>query len=415
MVKKHTMPEPLAPFSSPLYVMAKPAGAACNLACRYCYYLEKDKIYAGSKATHIMSDEVLRQFIKSYIDAQTTPEVLFCWHGGEALLRPLSFYRRAMELQRYYGKGRHILNTIQTNGTLLNEEWCSFFHENGWLVGISIDGPAAIHDRYRLTPSGEPTFQKVLSGIGMLQRYGVEWNALAAVNAEVARHPVEFYEFFRSIDCRFVQFTPVVERLMPHADGRSLASAADAGAPLAEFSVNPADWGAFLCEIFDRWVRNDVGRVFVQLFDATLANWMGVPPSVCSMAAECGHAAVMEHNGDVYSCDHFVFPEFRLGNIRRRSFVEMLTSEKQLAFGRAKRDSLPGQCRKCRWLFACHGECPRNRFAITSDGETGLNYLCEGYRRFFDHVAPYMDFMKAELLAGRSPANVMKFQIMIKK
>lgn len=403
------MANPIAPFSTPLYVMAKPAGASCNLACKYCYYLEKDGLYAGARSEHIMSDETLRLFIKSYIEAQTSPDILFCWHGGEALLRPLSFYKRVVELQRYYGKGYRIDNSIQTNGTLLTDEWCRFFRENNWLVGVSLDGPAALHDIYRRGRDGSPTFDRVMAGIGLLERYGVDWNALAAVNGDVARHPEEFYAFFRSIGCRFIQFTPVVERIVTDGGRQRLASLRDEEAAIAPYSVMPQDWGRFLCEIFDIWVRRDVGKVFVQLFDATLANWMGVPPGVCSMGADCGHAAVIEHNGDVYCCDHFVFPDYRLGNIKRRSILEMMTSRRQTEFGRAKTEGLPRQCRRCRFLFACHGECPRNRFGMTADGEPGLNWLCEGYRRFFEHAAPYMDFMKAELLAGRAPANVMNF------
>lgn len=389
--------------------MAKPVGASCNLACRYCYYLEKEKLYPGNRSSHLMSDDTLRQFIKSYFEAQTSPDVLFCWHGGEALLRPLSFYRKAMDYQRYYGKGFNIVNTIQTNGTLLTDEWCRFLADNGWLVGVSIDGPKEVHDRYRQSRDGSSTFDKVIAGICRLNVAGAQWNALAAINNDVALDPVGFYEFFRSIGCNYIQFTPVVERLLSHSDGRTLASPAESGAPVAPFSVTPQTWGDFLCGIFDIWVRRDVGTVFVQLFDATLANWVGVAPGVCSMAETCGHAAVIEHNGDVYCCDHFVFPEYKLGNIRKNTFVEMMNSPRQLRFGQAKASSLPGQCRRCKFKFACNGECPRNRFATTADGEPGLNYLCEGYHRFFEHVAPYMDYMKAELLAGRAPANVMNF------
>jgi uncharacterized protein len=391
--------------------MSKPAGSRCNLACEYCYYLEKDNIYKDvvNDRRNVMSDDTLEQFIKMYIEAQTTPQVLFCWHGGEALMRPLSFYKKVIELQRKYSRGLVIDNTIQTNGTLLNDEWCRFFRDNNWLVGVSIDGPQEFHDEYRHNKVGVPSFERVMRGINLLKKYGVEWNALAVVNDYNADFPLEFYHFFKEIECRFIQFTPIVERLTTHADGRHLAtplSAADA--PLADFSVTPEQWGTFLCTIFDEWVKNDVGKYYVQLFDATLANWMGVQPSVCTMAKTCGHAGVMEFNGDVYSCDHYVFPEFKLGNIRNQTFVEMMYSDRQQQFGNDKQEKLPGQCRACRYLFACNGECPKNRFSVTANGEPGLNYLCRGYYKFFEHVAPYMDFMKNELDNQRAPANVMK-------
>lgn len=391
------------PFSSPLYLMAKPAGPACNLACEYCYYLEKSKLFPDPRRT-FMSDDMLETFIRSYIESQTMPEVMFTWHGGEAMMRNLDFYRRAIELQDRYGHGRPILNCLQTNGTMLNDEWCRFLRDNGWLVGISIDGPAEFHDEYRRNRDGKASFDRTMRGIRMMQRYGVEWNALAVVNDYNADYPDEFYNFFREIGCRYLQFTPVVERR--NRTGR-LAAGSDPDGQLTDFSVSPRQWGDFLCRVFDLWRKQDVGKIFVQLFDATLANWVGEEPGVCTMARTCGHAGAVEHNGDVYSCDHFVFPEYRLGNLRTHTVAEMMYSPRQEAFGAAKQTSLPAQCRQCRWLFACNGECPRNRFAITSDGESGLNYLCEGYRKFFAHAAPYMDFMAAELAAHRPPANVM--------
>ena len=405
------MPPTYAPFAHPLYVMLKPAGSLCNLACDYCYYLEKSKLYPQAPQ-QIMSDELLERFVREYIEAQTMPSVLFTWHGGETLMRPLSFYRKALELQRKYAGGRTIENCIQTNGTLLTDEWCRFFRENHWLVGISIDGPQEFHDEYRRNRQGRPSFVKVMQGIRLLQKHGVEWNAMAVVNDFNADYPREFYHFFKQIGCRYLQFAPIVERILPHADGRHLAAAdEEEGARLADFSVSPRQWGTFLCTLFDEWVKEDVGTVFIQLFDSTLANWVGQEPGVCTLAKTCGHAGVMEFNGDVYACDHFVFPEYRLGNIRTQSLVEMMYGERQARFGQAKRDALPRQCRECAYLFACNGECPKNRFLRTADGEPGLNYLCEGYRMFFAHVAPYMDFMKRELLAGRAPANVMKADI----
>lgn len=395
------------PFAKPLYVMLKPAGAHCNLACKYCYYLEKNNLYQNSHR-HLMSDEMLEQFTREYIEAQTMPQVLFTWHGGEPLMRSIDFYKKALELQKKYANGKQIDNVIQTNGTLLTNEWCEFFAKNHWLVGISIDGPQEYHDHYRVTPDGKPSWEKVMQGISLLKKHRVEWNAMAVVNAYNAEHPLEFYHFFRDNGCQYLQFTPIAERLTEHEDGRTLASLADdREIPLADASVTPQQWGNFLCTIFDDWVRHDVGKTFVEIFDCTLANWMGVLPGICAYSKECGHAGVMEHNGDVYSCDHFVFPEYKLGNIREQSLIDMLYGEKQQAFSRLKHTSLPRQCKECDMEFACHGECPKNRFEKDKYGEPGLNYLCQGYYQYYTHVAPYMDFMKRELLAQRPPANIM--------
>lgn len=396
------------PFAKPLYVMLKPAGAHCNLACKYCYYLEKNKLYPTAQR-HLMSDEMLEQFTREYIEAQTMNQVLFTWHGGEPLLRSIDFYRKALSLQQKYAGGRCIDNVIQTNGTLLTDEWCEFFAQNHWLVGISIDGPQPDHDHYRLTAAGKPSWKKVMQGIKLLKKHGVEWNAMAVVNAYNANHPLEFYRFFKENGCQFLQFTPIVERLTRHEDGRTLASLADKNEiPLSEASVAPEQWGYFLCAIFDEWVRKDVGKIFVEIFDCTLANWMGISPGICAYSKECGHAGVMEHNGDVYSCDHFVFPEYKLGNIRDHSLIDMLYGEQQQEFSRLKHSSLPRQCKECDMEFACHGECPKNRFMKDKYGDSGLNYLCPGYYHYYQHVAPYMDYMKQELMAQRPPSNIMK-------
>lgn len=396
------------PFERPVYLMCKPAGAACNLACHYCYYLEKSKYYlnapgGNTSSRRVMSEEMLEIYIRRYIEAQPGRHIQFTWHGGETLLRPIDFYRRALELQHKYGRGMQIENCIQTNGILLNDEWCRFFRDNGWLVGLSIDGPEEFHDEYRRSRDGQPSFRRVMKGIRLLQRHNVEWNALAVINDFNADYPDDFYNFFKEIGCRYIQFTPVVERITK--DG--LASVDTSEAQLTEFSVTPQQWGDFLCRVFDLWVREDVGKIFIQLFDSTLANWAGYQPGVCTMAKTCGHAAVMEYDGEVYSCDHFVFPQYRLGNLRETSLAEMMMSSRQTSFGADKYNKLPKQCCECRWLFACNGECPRNRFIMTPAGEPGLNYLCEGYHHFFTHVAPYMDFMRDELSAGRPPANVM--------
>ncbi len=396
------------PFAKPLYVMLKPAGAHCNLACKYCYYLEKNKLYPTAQR-HLMSDEMLEQFTREYIEAQTMNQVLFTWHGGEPLLRSIDFYRKALSLQQKYAGGRRIDNVIQTNGTLLTDEWCEFFAQNHWLVGISIDGPQPYHDHYRLTAAGKPSWKKVMQGIKLLKKHGVEWNAMAVVNAYNANHPLEFYRFFKENGCQFLQFAPIVERQTRHEDGRTLASLADKDEiSLSEASVTPEQWGYFLSAIFDEWVRKDVGKIFVEIFDCTLANWMGISPGICAYSKECGHAGVMEHNGDVYSCDHFVFPEYKLGNIRDHSLIDMLYGEQQQEFSRLKHSSLPRQCKECDMEFACHGECPKNRFMKDKYGDSGLNYLCPGYYHYYQHVAPYMDYMKQELMAQRPPSNIMK-------
>ena len=396
------------PFAKPLYVMLKPAGAHCNLACKYCYYLEKNKLYPTAQR-HLMSDEMLEQFTREYIEAQTMNQVLFTWHGGEPLLRSIDFYRKALSLQQKYAGGRRIDNVIQTNGTLLTDEWCEFFAQNHWLVGISIDGPQPDHDHYRLTAAGKPSWKKVMQGIKLLKKHGVEWNAMAVVNAYNANHPLEFYRFFKENGCLFLQFTPIVERLTRHEDGRTLASLADKDEiSLSEASVTPEQWGYFLCAIFDEWVRKNVGKIFVEIFDCTLANWMGISPGICAYSKECGHAGVMEHNGDVYSCDHFVFPEYKLGNIRDHSLVDMLYGKQQQEFSRLKHSSLPRQCKECDMEFTCHGECPKNRFMKDKYGDSGLNYLCPGYYHYYQHVAPYMDYMKQELMSQRPPSNIMK-------
>lgn len=402
------MAQTLAPFGRPMYIMLKPAGSLCNLRCKYCYYLEKGQLYKENR-NQIITDELLEKFIRDYIESQTTPQVLFTWHGGETLMRPVAFYRKALELQRYYAQGRQIDNCIQTNATLLTDEWCRFFKENNFLVGVSIDGPQEFHDEYRRTASGGPSFQKVMKGINLLNKHSVEWNALAVVNDFNADYPLDFYHFFKEIGCRYIQFTPIVERKVVRQDGLTLAPGMQEEGELIDFSVTPEQWGNFLCTIFDEWVRNDVGNYYIQLFDATLANWVGVAPGICSMAEECGHAGVMEYNGDVYSCDHFVYPEYRLGNLSEHTLYQLMNSDKQQEFSRNKKNRLPQECRECEFLFACHGECPKNRFVRDCYGNPGMNYLCKGYMQFFRHAAPYMDFMKAEYLAQRAPANVMEF------
>ena len=364
----------LSPFGHPFYVMAKPVGSSCNLHCSYCYYLSKEK---GR-----MDESLLEEFIRQNMEAQTQSEVLFMWHGGEPLLLPIIYYARAIELQQKYACGRHIDNCLQTNGTLLTEEWCAFFREHNFLIGISVDGPERMHDTYR------QDFSKTMQGISLLQQYGVQWNAMATVNHVNVDDPVTFYRFFKKMGCEYLRFTPVVERV---------------GSQVTAESVTPEQWGRFLIGLYDEWMKEDVGRVFVQLFDATLANWVGAEPGVCSMSELCGLSPALQPDGSLYSCDHFVFPEYKLGNIRTQTLTEMMYGQQQQQFAQKKRDGLSRRCRECDYLFACHGECPRNRFLSGND-----NYLCEGYRQFFEHVTPTMNFMAQEPTAGRAPANVMQ-------
>lgn len=347
-----------------------------------------------------MSDALLEEFIRQNTEAQTQPEILFTWHGGEPLLLPIIYYARALELQQKYAHGRHIDNCLQTNGTLLNDEWCQFFREHNFLIGISIDGPEPMHNTFR------QDFEHTLRGIRLLQKHGVEWNAMATVNSRNADNPIEFYHFFKDLGCKYLQFTPVVERTNPQQALESVAQDSKEWAKNASItteSVEPLQWGRFLTGLYDEWIKEDVGSIFVQLFDATLANWVGQPPSLCSMSSLCGLSPALQPDGSLYSCDHFVFPSYKLGNIHHQTIAEMMYGSQQQRFMRAKRDSLSQRCRECDYLFACHGECPRNRFLSGNE-----NYLCEGYRMFFRHVSPTMNFMAQELAAGRAPSNVMR-------
>jgi uncharacterized protein len=363
-----------------------------------------------------MSDELLERYVESYIQCQTSPYVLFTWHGGESLLRGIDFYKKALKLQQQYGKGREIANSIQTNGLLLNDEWCRFFKDNGFLVGISLDGPERLHDCYRIDVGGRGTFKRVMRGVEFLQKHQVEFNTLSVLHDRNVRFPLEIYRFFKEIGSRYMQFSPIVERLGSRDDGLELLTATDrpADSEIASWSVNPVDYGRFYVKVFDEWVRQDVGQYYVQLFDATLACLVGEQPGVCLYAKTCGHAMAMEHNGDVYACDHYVYPEYLRGNIHNMSLVEITLSKAQIDFGNDKQNTLPGQCRRCKYLKLCNGECPKNRISTTADGEPGLNYLCNGLQMYFKHVLPYMEFMAEELRNERPPANIMQSELVKK-
>lgn len=376
-------------------VMIKPAGSLCNLNCKYCYYLDKADIYGGREP--VMSEAMLEIVVREYIAANDVPEVTFNWHGGEPLVLGLDFYRKAMALEQKYADGKKINNTIQTNGVLLNAEWADFFREHGFLVGISIDGPREIHDRYRKDKGGAPTFEKVMHGVELLRNAGVEFNTMSTVNKASEGHGAEVYRFLKTLGTRYFQFMPVVEHVK---DGR-IVDPSEEGSKIAPWSISDIAFGHFLCDIFDEWFHGDVGRYFVGQFDAALACWCGVPPGICVFSETCGGNAILEHNGDLYPCDHFVYPKYRLGNISETPIREMMSSDAQVRFGINKRNTLPSTCRKCQWFFACHGECPKHRFTRTEKGETGLNSLCSGYKIFFSHISPYMDFMKRQLLGRR--------------
>ncbi len=389
--------------------MLKAAGSTCNLDCRYCYYLDKALQYGGRQP--VMSEELLELYIRQYIEANEVDTVTFCWHGGEPLLAGIDFYRRAVELQRKYAGGKRIVNTLQTNGVLVDEAWCELFAAYEFLIGVSLDGPEEIHDAFRRDRGGAPTFGRVMRAVELFRTCGVEFNTLSVVNRLCEGHGAEIYRFFRdTVGSRYMQFLPVVEHVtdLQGVVRPVIVSPDTEGARLAEWSVSSAGYGDFLCDVFDQWVVSDVGRTFVQLFDATLARWCGLEPGVCSMSETCGDALVVEHNGDVYSCDHFVYPEFRLGNIRERTLGEIYRSPERRAFGLAKRNALPGECLRCRYYFACNGECPKHRFETGADGRR-KNSLCAGLMRWFAHAEPYLERMRELLAQQQSPAWIMPF------
>lgn len=393
--------------------MAKPGGPACNLDCDYCYYLEKGALYPGTSDFR-MPDEVLETFVRKYIHAQPIPEVPFVWQGGEPTLLGLEFFRRVVALQKRYGGGRPITNSLQTNGTLLDDECCEFLARNRFLVGLSVDGPREVHDRHRRDKGGKPSFDAAMRGLALLKKHGVEFNVLAVVAREHARRPLAVYRFLKSEGVRFVQFLPIVERMPGAEEGRlglRLGGPPKSGSgddrAVTPWTVEPEEYGRFLIEIFDEWVRNDVGTVFVMNFEWALSSWMGLPPLACFFMPHCGRCLVMEHNGDLYSCDHYVYPEYRLGNILADDLGPVVESARQAAFGAAKETTLPRFCRECPVLRACRGECPKHRFATAPDGEPGLNYLCPGYKSYFAHIAPYLKWLAQVVRSGKQASEIM--------
>jgi uncharacterized protein len=401
----------------PFHVMTKPIGPICNLDCKYCFYLEKERLHEPGEKWK-MSDEVLDNYIRQMIESSDQPQVDFAWQGGEPTLLGVEFFRRVVRLQDQYANGKQISNALQTNGTLLDDEWCEFLTERKFLIGISIDGPPALHDRYRVDKQQQPTFDAVLRGLKFLQKHQTEFNTLTVVNRANSQKPLEVYEFLKQIGSKYLQFIPLVERLPttqlkvrgfdlmeppdPHAGE-------DPKSPVTSWSVEANAYGNFLCTIFDHWVRRDVGQTFVQVFDVALGNWMGLGSTLCVFAEKCGRALAIEHNGDLYSCDHYVYPKYRLGNILNKSLGAMVESVEQQRFGNDKSDTLPKFCRDCEVRFACNGECPKHRFIHTPDGEAGLNYLCPAYKRFFNHIDPYMKLMGQLLNARRPAADIMPF------
>lgn len=393
------------------HIMSKPTGPICNLDCSYCFYLEKEGLY-DVQERWAMSEPVLESYIRQYIEAQPGDRVSFAWQGGEPTLLGVDFFRDAFALQQKYAAGKTIQNALQTNGILLDDAWGEFLAEQGVLVGVSIDGPRALHDAYRVDKGGHGSFARVMRGIECLQKHGVEFNTLTTVHSGNQDHPVEVYRFLKQVGSRYLQFIPIVERKAgsPSADGLVLIQPSFAGeAEVTQWSVDAKKYGRFLCAIYDEWVSRDVGKMYVQHFDVALESWMGMDASLCIFRETCGAAMALEHNGDLYSCDHFVYPEHKLGNVLSEDLRAMAQSEQQRRFGEEKASTLPKMCRECEVRFACHGECPKHRFLRTPEGEYGLNYLCAGYKMFFHHIDETMRFMVGELKNRRPPANVMRY------
>ncbi len=398
-------PDYSTPAPRSFHVMTKPIGPLCNLDCKYCFYLEKEKLFPPDE-NYKMSDEVLETYIRKYIQSQHSPEIQFAWQGGEPTLMGLDFFRKVVALQRHFAGGRPVNNSFQTNGTNLDDEWCEFFARENFLVGLSLDGPERIHNRYRVDKGGLGSYERVLDGLRMLKKWRVEFNVLTCVTRQSPDEAVEIYNFLKQQGVLFMQFIPVVERTGNRAAPPDLRSDDNPDA-MMPWAVSSEGFGDFLNTIFDEWVKADVGRVFVNIFDVALSAWTGMEPGLCVFSRRCGKAVAMEHDGGVYSCDHYVYPSYFLGNIMDKSIEEMIYSPAQVKFGNDKWDALPEYCRECEFLFACNGECPKHRFTKTPDGEPGLNYLCAGYRKFFGHIDPKMRKMAALVQKGRPAADIM--------
>jgi uncharacterized protein len=381
------------------HVMAKPTGSRCNLNCDYCFFLKKKYLYPNSPFR--MSDEVMESYIQQTIKSHRVPNITIAWQGGEPTLMGLDFYQRSMAvIRKNVRPDMQVEKTMQTNGVLINDEWCRFFYDNNFLVGLSIDGPKPLHDAYRKDVHGNSVFDRVVNSVRLMQKYNVEFNVLCTVNALNSHHPLEVYRFFRDeLKTPYIQFIPIVER--DNQTGNQEENR------ITDRSVNPHQYGRFLSEIFDEWVRKDVGKVFVQFFDGVLASYVRGYSSLCVLSPRCGEGVALEHNGDLYSCDHFVEPRFFLGNITKTPLIELVSGEKQRAFGSAKYDLLPAYCRRCEFLFTCYGECPKNRVLTAPDGEQGLNWLCSGLKAFFSHTKPYMQLMTTLLRHGRPASDIM--------
>lgn len=381
------------------HVMVKPRGAVCNLGCHYCYFLSKEKLYPESD--FLMDEALLEDFTRQYIQAQQVPEITFAWQGGEPTLMGVDFFQTAVQLQKKFSQpGQTINNAIQTNGTTLTDEWCHFFKQHNFLVGLSIDGPRHLHDVYRRGKGGQPTFDRVMDGLTLLKRHKVDFNALTTVHAANGPHPLEVYRFLRDeVGVDFIQFIPIVER--------ENQTGYQEGTRVTNRSVTAKQYGQFLISVFDEWVRRDVGQIYVQIFDVSLGAWLGQPGALCIFAPVCGTAMALEHNGDLYACDHFVEPKYLLGNIQERNLIDMVAGEHQMKFGKDKMDKLPKFCLNCDVRFACHGGCPKNRIIRTSRGKPGLNYLCQGYKAFFHHIDDPMKIMAFLLRQQRPPSEIM--------
>lgn len=401
------------------HILAKPTGAVCNLDCKYCFFLSKEMLYPGSRFR--MADELLESYIKQLLEAHQVPEVTIAWQGGEPTLMGLDFFKRSVEyVEKFKKPNQQVQHTMQTNGTKLDDEWCAFFKENDFLIGLSVDGPKEVHDTYRVNKGGQGSFDQVMGGLEFLRKHMVDFNILCSVHAANSDRPLEVYRFFRDeLGAEFMQFIPIVERateqLLPLANlgwsediGKERPLYVQQGNLITDRTVSAEQYGQFLSTIFDEWVMRDVGKVYVQLFDVTLGSWIG-QHNLCIFSPTCGNALALEHNGDLYACDHYVEPDYLLGNIMEERMIDLVASEKQRKFGQDKYDTLPKYCQECEVLFACYGGCPKNRFIETPDGEPGLNYLCAGYKKFFNHVNEPMRFMANELRHNRPPVNVMTY------